>query len=126
MNGKTIELWKKTEYLHSLEVEKYFYMIQTELRENILNWKSFKIDYFKVMTQLGLPRWDSVKESAIGVIRDEGSIPELGRPPASGRGNGNRLQCFYLENPMDRGAWWAAVQGISKELDIATQQQRHH
>ena len=124
MNGKTIELWKQTD-LHSLEVEKYFYTIQTELRENILNWKSFKIDYFKVMTPLGLPRWHSVKETAYsaGRIRDEGWIPELGRSPASGRGNGNSLQYFYLENPMDRGAWWATVHGVSKELDIATQQQ---
>ena len=124
MNGKTIEPWKQTD-LHSLEVEKYFYTIQTELRENILNWKSFKIDYFKVMTPLGLPRWHSVKETAYnaGHTRDEGSIPELGRSPASGRGNGSSLQYFYLQNPMDRGAWWATVHEVSKELDIATQQQ---
>ena len=33
---------------------------------------------------------------------DAGSIPGLGRSP--GEGNGNPLQCSYLENPMDRGA----------------------
>ena len=33
---------------------------------------------------------------------DSGSIPGLGRSP--GEGNGNPLQCSYLENPMDRGA----------------------
>ena len=32
-----------------------------------------------------------------------GSIPGLGRSP--GEGNGNSLQYYYLENPMDRGAW---------------------
>ena len=31
---------------------------------------------------------------------------------AIGEGNGN--QCSYLENPMDRGAWWAAVHGVTK------------
>ena len=31
-----------------------------------------------------------------------------------GEGNGNPLQCSCLENPMDRGAWWAAVHGVSK------------
>ena len=31
-----------------------------------------------------------------------------------GEGNGNPLQYSCLENPMDRGAWWAAVQGVSK------------
>ena len=32
----------------------------------------------------------------------------------SGEGNGNPLQYSYLENPMDRGAWWAAVHGVAK------------
>ena len=32
----------------------------------------------------------------------------------SGEGNGNPLQCSCLENPMDRGAWWAAVHGVTK------------
>ena len=43
---------------------------------------------------------------------DPGSIPGLGRSP--GVGNGNRLQYPCLENLMDRGAWWAAVHGVTK------------
>ena len=31
-----------------------------------------------------------------------------------GEGNGNPLQCSCLENPMDEGAWWAAVHGVAK------------
>ena len=31
-----------------------------------------------------------------------------------GEGNGNTLQCSCLENPKDRGAWWAAVYGITQ------------
>ena len=31
-----------------------------------------------------------------------------------GEGNGNPLQCSYLENPRDRGAWWAAVSGVTQ------------
>ena len=31
-----------------------------------------------------------------------------------GEGNGTPLQYSYLENPMDRGAWWAAVHGVAK------------
>ena len=31
-----------------------------------------------------------------------------------GEGNGNPLQCSYLENPRDAGAWWAAVYGVSQ------------
>ena len=31
-----------------------------------------------------------------------------------GEGNGNLLQCSCLENPRDRGAWWAAVYGVAQ------------
>ena len=47
-----------------------------------------------------------------GDIRDTGSIPMSGRSP--GEGHGNPLQFSYLENPMDRGAWWATVHGVAK------------
>ena len=43
---------------------------------------------------------------------DPGSIPGSGKSP--GEGNGNPLQNSCLENPMDRGAWWAAVHGVAK------------
>ena len=43
---------------------------------------------------------------------DLGSIPGLGRSP--GGRHGNPLQYSCLENPMDRGAWWAAVHGVAK------------
>ena len=45
---------------------------------------------------------------------DAGSIPEYGRSP--GEGNGNPLQCSCLGYPMDRGAWWATVHGVTKRL----------
>ena len=47
-----------------------------------------------------------------GDTRDASSIPGLGRSP--GEGNGNPFQYSYLENSMDRGAWWAAVHGVAK------------
>ena len=31
-----------------------------------------------------------------------------------GEGNGNPLQCYCLENPRDRGAWWTAVSGVAQ------------
>ena len=31
-----------------------------------------------------------------------------------GEGNGNQLQCSYLENPRDGGAWWAAISGVAQ------------
>ena len=43
---------------------------------------------------------------------DSGSIPGWGRYPA--RGHGNPLQYSCLENPMERGAWWATVPGAAQ------------
>ena len=40
-------------------------------------------------------------------------IPGSGRSP--GEGNDYPLQYSSLENPMDRGAWWATVHGVTKE-----------
>ena len=47
-----------------------------------------------------------------GNVRDTGSIPGWGRSP--GGEHGNLLQYYYLENPMKREAWWAAVHGVGK------------
>ena len=47
-----------------------------------------------------------------GDIRDAGLIPGLGR--STGGGHGNPLQCSCLENPVDRGAWWATVHRVAK------------
>ena len=54
-----------------------------------------------------------------GDVRDAGSIPGSGRSP--GEGNGTPLQRSCLGNPMDRGAWWATVYGVAKELDTTWQ-----
>ena len=43
---------------------------------------------------------------------DRGLIPVWGRIP--GREHGNLLQYSCLENPMDRGAWWATVHMVTK------------
>ena len=41
-------------------------------------------------------------------------VRSLGQEDSPGEGNGNPLQCSCLENPMDRGAWWATVHGVAK------------
>ena len=47
-----------------------------------------------------------------GDLRDSSSIPKLGR--SSGEGHGNPLEYSWLENPMDRGAWWVTVHRVAK------------
>ena len=44
--------------------------------------------------------------------RDAGSVPVFGGSP--GRAHGSPLQYSSLENPMDRGAWWATAHGVTE------------
>ena len=62
-------------------------------------------------TARSFPGGSDGKESACNA-GDWGSIPGSGSSP--GEGNGNLLQYSYLENPMDREAWWATVHGVAK------------
>ena len=57
--------------------------------------------------------------ASAGDVRDVGSIPGSGRCP--GGGHGDPLQYSCLENPMDRGAWWATVRRVVKVVDMTEQ-----
>ena len=67
--------------------------------------KTFFWHYIQILTS-------SVGKESACSAGDPGSIPGLGRSP--GEGNGNPLQYPYLDNLMDRGAWWAAVHGVTE------------
>ena len=63
----------------------------------------------------GLSRWVLVVKNPhanAADIKDMGSVPRLGRSPGGGHGNPHQYSC--LENPMDRGAWWAIVHRVAK------------
>ena len=66
---------------------------------------------------MGFPGDSDSKESVCN-SGDPGLIHGLGRAP--GEGNGNLLQYSYLENPMDRRAWWATVHGVVKSRTQVT------
>ena len=70
--------------------------------------KELYTENYKTLTSLVA---QTVKASGYNV-GDLGFIPGLGRSP--GEGNGNPLQYSCLENPMDGGAWQAAVHGVTK------------
>ena len=71
--------------------------------------------YFRSLLGVkGPPSWHLGNQLATaGDPRDMGSIPRSGRSP--GGGHGNPLQYSCLENPIDRGAWQAAVQSIGSQ-----------
>ena len=73
---------------------------------------------------LGFPGGSVVKKLPTNA-GDVGSIPGLGRCP--GEVNGNPLQYSCLGNPVDRGAWWATVNGVAKiRLELVTKQHYHY
>ena len=59
----------------------------------------------------GFPSGSMVKNPPANA-EDTSSIPGSGRPP--GGGNGNPFQYSCLGNPVDGGAWWAVVNGVTK------------
>ena len=64
-----------------------------------------------IKVQASFPGSSVSKQSAFNA-GDLGSNPGLGK--SSGEGHGNPLQYSCLENPMDRGAWWAIVHRVAK------------
>ena len=63
---------------------------------------------------MGFPGGTVLKNSPanVGDARDTGLIPGSGKSP--GKGNDYPLQYSCLKNSMDRGAWWATVDGVTK------------
>ena len=68
----------------------------------------------QVRSDEGFPGGSVVKNLPVdaGDIRDASSIPGLGRFPGGGHNNPFEYSC--LENPIDRGAWWAIVHRVAK------------
>ena len=100
--------------------------LKTKLNENLQCIENIHMNGFKILL-LGFPGGSDGKESACNV-GDLGLIPGSGRFP--GEGNDNPLQYSCLENPMDRGAWWASGHGIAKSQtqlsDSHTHTHSHH
>ena len=69
------------------------------------------ITVYKSCQEWGFPG-DSVVKNLPANSGEAGSIPGLERGP--GAENGNPLQYSCLGNPVDRGAWWATVQGVTR------------
>ena len=67
----------------------------------------------------------SVVKKPLADVRHMDPISELGRSPEER--NNNPLRYFCLRNPMDRGAWWATVHGVTKRVrcDLANKQQHY-
>ena len=62
--------------------------------------------------------------ASAGAIRDVGSIPGSGW--SSGVGNGHLLQYSFLENSIDRGAWWITVCGVTESRRLVNTHTHTH
>ena len=89
-----------------------------ETRVNSTNWRdtltsssSWASQAVQWRVHLSRCRWWRI-HLPMPKMQEMQAHPGSGRPP--GEGNGNPLQCFCWENPMDRGPWWATVHGVIK------------
>ena len=98
-----------TTYYMGLSMTLYYVRITAKINLEILELQRERYIW---ASQLALVVKNSPANA--GDVGDAGLIPGSGRSP--GGGHGNPLQYSCLENPMDRGAWWATVHGV-KELD---------
>ena len=80
----------------------------------MLDSSNLSISYIMINLNLGFLDGSKVKNPPANA-GDVGSISGSGRSP--GEGNGNPLQYSCLENPMDRGAWWATVPRVPEESE---------
>ena len=93
-------LWKTSDKYTDVENK----CTDTKRKRGETNWDTETDVYIRLCSSDG-------KEFACNA-GDQGSIRRSGRCP--GEGNGNLLQYSCLENPMDRGTWWAVVHGVAK------------
>ena len=91
------------------------FLIHIQISQDIdkVFWYMKLLETFKdvLYIRVGLPGGSDGKEFAFNA-GDPSSIPGSGR--SLGEGNGNPLQCSWLGNPMDRGAWQVTIHGVTK------------
>ena len=110
--------WPRVSWTSYIGRQILYHCTTWEAKMNIpsnLSYKWRKWDLNRII-KFAIWSWASllaqkVKEPAWNA-GDLGLIPGSGRSP--GGGHGNPLQYSCLENPMDRGAWWATVHGVTK------------
>ena len=89
----------------------YSWLTTFQVHSKVIQLQIYTYIILKLFSVMGFPYSSVGKESGCNA-RDPGLIPGLGRYP--GEWNGNPLQDSSLENPMDRGAWWATIHGIAR------------
>ena len=104
--------------------------LEKKVYSSVFGWNVLKIPMrsilsnvsFKTCVSLFIFCFHDLSIGVSGVLKSSPIIMLLSISPfmsvsvCFGEGNGNPLQCSGLENPMDRGAWWATVHGVA-ELD---------
>ena len=103
----------------SVKLVANFYSVDEEYQGTLLNW----IWLSSIMEKAMAPH-SSTLAWKIPWMEEPSGLQSMGSQRVGhnwttslsriGEGNGNPLQCSCLENPRDRGAWWAAVSGVAQ------------
>ena len=102
-------------FIHVVTDIRALFLLWLNNIRTIIHFKLYFCGRYKLGVQLCCFTGSDSKDSVCNA-GDMNSISGLGGSP--GEGNGYALQCSCLENPMDRGAWWATVHEGHKESDM--------
>ena len=116
--------WKDEKHKDTLSIWRAFWASPDSAGWFWAHWMQLMVPFFPHLDNAacyGVKKWLKKKQTKslpanAGAV---GWIPGSGRSP--GEGNGSPLQCSCLGNPTDRGAWWATVLGVTKELGTTDQ-----
>ena len=100
--------WRTDIYVSSIDL--CLHMVTDVTPASMVDCKYWQIFYTSNINTR-LPQWLKGKEPSYNTGETD-SFPGSGWSP--GEGHGNPLQYSCLENPMDRGAWWATVHRVTK------------
>ena len=109
--------WNNYRFVNSCKKKMYGEVPCTLHPVSLIFQNSFGLYYSEICIFLFWKSFSFLKNSSVGKksacnAGDPGLITGSGRSP--GGGHGNPLQYSCLENPIDRGAWWAAFHGVAK------------
>ena len=126
MKSTSISLFQMIQNELYWQILRWLGIIYSLVAQSVLAWKIPGMGVPGGLLSMGSHRfrhdWSDLAAAAAQSVKNLPAVQETRIQSRSGRcpgeGNGNPLQYSCLENPTDRGAWWATVTGVENDSDM--------